>query len=405
MHPIHVIGAGIAPDDLAGQRLRMISGADVLVGGERLLARLRDFRGRTIVIKSPLEQVIRSIREEMSSGSLVVVVAEGDPGFFGIGRKLVSAFGRDKVILFPNVTTLQAAASRMKVPWESIRTVSLHGRADRRPLLRALTSGDLVGVFTDRDSDPAPLSAELTGRGVDGFRMWVFEDLGGEREKVHCLALEEARDRVFSPLNFLILERTQKPRIAPRLGLEDDQYLHEAGLITKKEVRAIGISCLQIEPEHTIWDLGAGCGSVSIESSLLAREGSVFAVEKSPARVEMIRRNIRRTGAYGVTVVPGTAPLCLGTLPDPDRIFVGGGLGRGMEMLEEPLTRLRPGGRVVLHLVLLGSLEAARTCLRSKGWEHEIIQVQVSRSRPLMGDERLESLNPVYVVSAVKPSG
>lgn len=403
MHPIHIIGVGIAPDDLSEPKLRMICNADVLVCGERLLKRFESFGGRRIVIKAPLEEIVHSIREEMDSGKLVVVVAEGDPGFFGIGRKLMRAFDRDQVTLIPNVTTLQAAASRMKMPWETIRTVSLHGRSDPHPLFRALASSDLVGVYTDKDSDPAALSGVLVARGVKGFRMWVFENLGDIEEKVGCYELEDAGNRIFSPLNFVILERVRRPELIPQFGMDDDLYLHSAGLITKKEIRAVGLAALRIEPHHTVWDLGAGCGSVSIEASILAHEGTVYAVEKDESRVEMIFGNRRRMGAYGVEVIRGTMPECLKDLPDPDRIFMGGGLGDGVEVLESAMSRLKPGGRMVLHLVLLGSMETVRACLRTKKWEYDLTQVQVSRSRALAGDERLEPLNPVYVVSIIKP--
>ncbi|PKN63883.1 MAG: bifunctional cobalt-precorrin-7 (C(5))-methyltransferase/cobalt-precorrin-6B (C(15))-methyltransferase [Deltaproteobacteria bacterium HGW-Deltaproteobacteria-15] len=403
MHPIHIIGVGIAPDDLSEPKLRMICNADVLVCGERLLKRFESFGGRRIVIKAPLEEIVHSIREEMESGKLVVVVAEGDPGFFGIGRKLIRAFERNQVVLIPNVTTLQAAASRMKIPWESVRTVSLHGRSDPRPLFRALASSDLVGVYTDKDSDPAALSGVLVARGVEGFRMWVFENLGDVEEKVGCYELEDAGSCIFSPLNFVILQRVRGPEIIPQFGMDDDLYLHSAGLITKKEIRAVGLAALRVEPPHIVWDLGAGCGSVSIEASLLAHEGAVYAVEKDESRVEMIFENRRRMGAYGVEVIRGTMPECLKNLPDPDRIFLGGGLGTGLGILEETLSRLKSGGRLVLHIVLLGSLGKVRMYLRSKRWNYSLTHVQVSRSRDLAGDERLESLNPVYILSIVKP--
>ncbi|RJR33405.1 MAG: precorrin-6y C5,15-methyltransferase (decarboxylating) subunit CbiE [Desulfobacteraceae bacterium] len=403
MKPLHIIGAGISPDDLSEQKSRLIYGADVLVCGERLLDRFGDFKGRRILVKAPLEDVVHSIREEMDSGKMVVVVAEGDPGFFGIGGRLMKAFDRDHVVVVPNVTTLQAAASRMKLPWESIRTVSLHGRSDHRPLFSALASSNLVGIFTDRDSDPALLSRLLTARGVEGFRMWVFENLGAIEEKIGCYELQDGGRRTFSPLNFVILERLRRPEITPQLGMDDDLYIHKAGLITKKEIRAAGLAALSVEPHHTVWDLGAGCGSVSIEAFLLAREGAVYAVEKDRSRVDLILENRRRMGAYGVEAICGTMPECLRELPDPDRIFMGGGLGSGVEVLEEALSRLNPGGHLVIHIVLLGSLEKVRKYLRSKGWKYNLTHIQVSRSRGIAGDERLEPLNPVYIVSIVKP--
>ena len=143
---------------------------------------------------------------------------------------------------------------------------------------------------------------------------------------------------------------------------------------------------------------------MAIEASLLAPEGRILAVEKKPSRCESIRLNIQRTGAYGVRVVEGEMPDCLKDLEDPDRVFIGGGLSRNDGVLEEALKRLKPGGKVVVHLVLMGSLQQAREILLGLGWPFTITQVQVSRSKGLAGDLRMEALNPVYVLSATKPN-
>ena len=187
------------------------------------------------------------------------------------------------------------------------------------------------------------------------------------------------------------------------LGLDDALYIHQRGLITKREIRVVGLSQLEIQPHHRVWDLGAGCGSVAIEASLLAHEGEVIAVEKDASRAKSIQKNVQRTGAYGVQVVHDSLPDCLDSLPEPDRIFIGGGTGHGINVLEQASERLKAGGKVVLHLVLMGSLERARNYLLDLGWPVNITQVQISRSESLAGDQRLEALNPVFILSATKP--
>ena len=157
-----------------------------------------------------------------------------------------------------------------------------------------------------------------------------------------------------------------------------------------------------MNPKHTVWDLGAGCGSVAIEASLLAHQGAVLAVERNGARVQLIRDNIRRMGAYGVQAVAGEMPQCLASLPDPDRIFMGGGMGEDDRVLEVAARRLKPGGRLVLHLVLMGSLSRARDYLMGLKWPFTVTQVAVSRSRSIAGDQRLAALNPVFIVAADK---
>jgi len=402
MPKVHIVGLGVDHGDLTPIISRRIQSAEVLVGGDRLLAMFQDHPGVKVPIKSPLGDVIERINQELKLHRDVVVLADGDPGFFGIGKRLIDDFGKDTVIIYPNVTTLQIAASRLKIPWHDIHTVSLHGRKDLQSLLTALVRNDRVAVFTDPNFHPAKIADELKHKGVDTFKIYVFEDLGTESEQIRCFELREVAKQSFSPLNFVILERTKPPEISLSLGLDDDLYLHQKGLITKKEIRAAGLSALKIEPRHTLWDLGAGCGSVAIEVSLLAYEGIVLAVEKDLERVQLIRKNIRRMGAYGVKVIHGEMPGCLESLPDPDRVFIGGGMGKDNRVLEEACKRLKPGGNLVLHLVLMSSLARAKDYLKALEWPFSITQVQVSRSKSTAGDQRLDALNPVFIFSSTK---
>ncbi|MDO8784661.1 MAG: precorrin-6y C5,15-methyltransferase (decarboxylating) subunit CbiE, partial [Syntrophales bacterium] len=392
MSNIHVVGLGVHPLDLPGEISRKIAEARVLVGGQRLLDHFPGHPAVKVPIRSPLQETIERIREEILEEREVVVLSDGDPGFYGIGRRLLDAFGRDAVILYPNVTTLQAATSRMKITWDDVQTVSLHGREDIRPLLRALVRGERVAVFTDPVFDPAKVADELIRRGVDTFEMHVFENLGMEGERIRSFPLSQAAATVFSPLAFVILERIRPPEIALSPGLDDELYLHQRGLITKKEIRAVGLSLLNIHPRHTVWDMGAGCGSVAIEASITAYRGIVLAVERDPERVRLIRENIRRTGAYSVEAVQGEMPACLESLPDPDRIFIGGGAGHDNRILEAAAGRLKPDGKIVLHTVLLGSLSRAGDYLTSMKWPFSITQIQVSRTKEMAGNRRLEPL-------------
>ncbi len=404
MQSVHVIGLGVDHQDLPEGISRRIEGADVLVGGIRLLEAFKNHPAVKIAVKSPLDKIVTRIKQKIEANKEVIVLADGDPGFFGIGKTLIRALGEENVQLYPNVTVLQAAAAKLKMPWEKAKTVSLHGRQDLWPLFRALVNHDLVGVFTDQTFHPGKIADALVQRGVDTFRMHIFENLGMKDESIKSVSPDEAKDGPYASLSFVLLERTKSPEIQLRLGLDDELYFHERGLITKKELRVVGLSQLEIQPHHTVWDLGAGCGSVAIEASLLAYEGEVVAVEKDAFRVKSIQKNIQKTGAYGVQIIHDSLPDCLDSLPEPDRIFIGGGTGHGINVLEQALERLKPGGNIVLHLVLMGSLERARNFLLDLGWPVNITQVQICRSESLAGDQRFEALNPVFILSASKPT-
>ena len=184
MHKVHVIGLGVDHRDISPIISKRIESAEVLVGGDRLLDIFRDHPALKVPIGSPLENVIERINRELQADREIVVLADGDPLFYGIGKRLIDALGREIVVFHPNVTTLQVAASRLRIPWHDIQTVSLHGRKDIRPLLADLVRNDRVAVFTDPDFHPAKIADELIRKGVDAFDMHVFEDLGTESEKM-----------------------------------------------------------------------------------------------------------------------------------------------------------------------------------------------------------------------------
>ncbi len=404
-HPqvIHIVGTGLDPSRLHPDVAALVEKADLIAGGARMIDAFPTHPAVRLPIQAPVSAVVEAVDRESRSGRRVVVLADGDPGFFGIGKTLIQALGVDRVQLHPNVTVLQAAAARIGTSWDDIRVVSLHGRSDLWPLRRNLAMGHRVGVYTDSSFHPAEIARNLIACGVENHGMVVFEDLGLPSERIRSFEdLSRVAEESFSALSFALVERLGPAALPPILGLRDDEVLHERGLMTKPEVRAIGLSLLRIEPGHVVWDLGSGSGAVAIEASRMAREGMVFAVEQDTERVERIRSNIRRTGAYVVEAVRGTMPGCLEGLPDPDRVFLGGGAG-GEGVLEGILDRLRPGGRLVIHVVLLGSLERARHLLEASGWSPGVTQVQIQRSMPLGRDLRLNALNPVFVLSADKP--
>ncbi|MGE4292043.1 MAG: precorrin-6y C5,15-methyltransferase (decarboxylating) subunit CbiE [Desulfovibrio sp.] len=410
---IHVIGMRPGSLELGPREWSILERAQVIAGGKRLLAACalastpeRPIRPeRQIPVAGPLDEVIRRIKRE--AHKRVAVLADGDPLFFGFGRMLVDAFGPERVVIHPNVTTMQLAASRLHIPWQTIETVSLHGRDDFTPLYAAISRTDKVTVYTDHVHGPASIAEALLKRGAEGFTLTVLEDLDTPQERIRRLTPEQAWDAEFSPLNVVLLERSHPAEIPLHLGVPDHLYMHEKNLITKQAVRSTGLGLLGVAPGHTVWDLGAGCGSVAIEASHLAVRGLVFAVEKDRRRAGMIRENVRRFGAWLVEVVRGEAPACLTNLPDPDRIFIGGGLGPdsgdGDTLLDTACSRLKRGGRLVIHCILLESLLRAKASLEKQGWPFGATQIMASTTDPLAGDLRFKAQNPVFILWAEKP--
>ena len=405
MIPVHVIGLGMSARDLPARSLEIIKSAEVLVGGRRHLTCFPDHPARKIELSAGFQEIFMQIRE-LAETEQVVVLASGDPNFYGVGPLLVDAIGAENVVLHPNITAVQAAFARLKMSWHDVEVVSLHARGWEE-LDKALYRAEKLAVYTDPEHSPGRIAEYLMTLGMDSARICVLEDLGMDSERVTWLEAEEATGQEFSALNLVAIFRGPVSDAGSKLhlGTPEDAFIHQAGLITKAEVRAVVLGALALGPGQVLWDLGAGCGSVGLEASLLVHKGRIVAVEKDPERVEQIRLNGRRFNVQDLTVVCGQAPECLDGLPSPDRVFVGGGGVRIEAILKSVIQRLGLDGRLVLTAVLFETLERARMVLYAAGWDVEVIQLQVSRGRKMGQGMRLEALNPVWILKGIPSKG
>jgi precorrin-6B C5,15-methyltransferase / cobalt-precorrin-6B C5,C15-methyltransferase len=402
---VALIGMGMGKDDLSALALRWIERAEVLIGGRRHLECFPEHTAERVLLRAPIGESIEKLRP-LFEQKRSVVLASGDPFFFGIGRRLAGVIGGDRVLSLPNVTSVQALFSRLAEPWEDVKVISLHGRGDvsqERGWLRELRIHRRVAVFTDPHHTPSWIAEQMIAVGVEGRVLVVAEDLGLPSERIQRLSLEEAEGMSFSPLNIVaILPEDGKDwslQPEPLFGAPESAFRHKAGLITKMEIRAVVLASLQLRPDLVLWDLGAASGSIAIEAARVASLKQVFAVEKNAERYLDLQENIRRFKGYEIRPLHGSAQDVIDRLPDPDRVFIGGSGGDLEEVLEQVASRLRPGGCVVQTAVTLETLQTARTFWSERSFESSIIQLQVSRSVPIGKTVRFQALNPVFVIT------
>ena len=404
MNPVHVVGIGLGPEDLTEKHREIIRQSDILVGGRRHLGYFKDYPGERLLIAGDVQKVFKQINDRMQN-SRVVVIASGDPNFFGIGPSLVEYLGEDNVVIHPNISVAAAAFSRIKLSWHDAVVVSLHGGKSEKEVLDAIIKKDKVAVFTDSKRTPAWLACKLIEINQDNLRVCIFEDLGSSNEHFAWYSPQEVAGKKFAALNIVIIIRTgNQLRQMPvaYFGMPEDAYAHEKGLITKAEVRAVAIARLRLFPHHVLWDLGGGSGSVSIEASLLVKDGMVICVEKRPERVEQIKRNIKQFQVTNVRVIHSHLPEGLKDLPRPDRIFIGGGGEDITGIIEMAGSYLRGGGTMVINTVLINRLEKITGVLKKMNFETEIVHVQIGRGKEMSYGVRMEALNPVWIITGTK---
>lgn len=399
---IAVIGAHGGGDDAALSKpvRAALEQADLVVGGRRLLSAVAPAARRTVVIGDDLATVLDAIDAEPG---VVAVLASGDPGFFGMVRPLAARFGAGLLDVHPAPSSVALAFARLGRSWDDAVVVSAHGRPLADAVARALRHPK-VAVLVSPENSPEVLGRALVESGCGERVVAVCSRLGLEDEMVVETDLAGLAAGTWDPLSVVILLAPDGPLGGGGLGddgaktlawgLPEERFDHRDGMITRAEVRAVALGKLDLPPAGVLWDVGAGSGSVGIEAARLCPGLAVHAIERDP--VDAARAVANATGhGVAVRVLVGEAPACLEGLPDPDRIFVGGG---GIDVLGACMARLRRGGRVVATYAALDRAAAAADRLGS------LTQISVSRGRRLPdGGLRLAAENPVFVVWGPRP--
>ncbi|MDR2850531.1 MAG: precorrin-6y C5,15-methyltransferase (decarboxylating) subunit CbiE, partial [Desulfovibrio sp.] len=364
LFPVTVLGI-CAEADVLQACARLIDTADVICAGRTLLEavgeKIKDTE-RLLPLTVPIAPVAQRIESLYAGGKRVLVLVNGDPLYFGIGATFIRALGADAVRVIPAVSILQLACARLGLPWHLVANISLHGRDNFTPLNVAAARGVPICALTDDVIGPDTLARHLLDRGADWFEAHVFEHLGTEQERERHLGLAETAEERFSSVCTTLLVPNAPVR-RPYPGIAEKDLAVEGGVFTKPSVRATALSLLRVRAHHTVWDIGAGSGVVALEACALAHAGHVVAVERNAVRAVCVYENRRRFGATVLDVCEGDAPHCLPPLPNPDRVFIGGGLSHeeGADILSHVWERLPGGGRVVTTCALLDTLDLCRT--------------------------------------------
>ena len=392
-----VVGVGgDGPAGLPPAVLERIEQANQLWGGEKLLALWPHHPAEKVVIGAGIDELVEKLKSRGENRT--VILASGDPGFYGITGTLSRHLSPEELEIIPHATSLQWAFARTGIPWSDAVFTSAHARPLAEVVGWAKRAAKL-GILTDPKQTPAMIARTLLDAGIEDCRTIVAENLGWPDERIVEARLAQLPEMEFAPLNVLLLLREAgwrpNPTFAPR---PDDAYVHRRGLITKSDVRALSLARLALRETDTVWDIGAGSGAMSVEMAELAWRGRVFAVEHDLENVGYIRENTRRFGALNVTVIEGHAPAALADLPEPNTVFIG---GTGSEM-GTILGRVReiapPGCRVVVNLATLENLHEALMVMRSFGWSPQVTQVNLAQGSEIAGMTRLAPLNPVFIV-------
>ncbi|MDR6999771.1 precorrin-6y C5,15-methyltransferase (decarboxylating) subunit CbiE [Neobacillus niacini] len=378
---------------------KWIDESDILVGGKRHLSFFSEYQGEKIVIEGGLSSLVDRLKSETKN---VVILASGDPLFYGIGGYLSSKIDLE---IYPHLSSVQLAFAKMGERWQDAYFTSVHGRS-MKGLAQRIDGKEKVAILTDMDNSPNKIAQYLLSFEMNEYQAFVGENLGGQNERCRWFSLEEMQDAEFTPLNVMVLKKTGKtPQWS--IGINDEEFFQrkpDKGLITKKEIRTLSISALHLKEDSIVWDIGTCTGSVAIEAAKIAREGQIFAIEKNEGDLENCKQNLVKF-RVDATLFQGKAPEGLDTFLDPDAVFIGGTAGGMGEILDICCSRLRADGHIVLNAVTIENLSEAMSAFKERGFDTAITLAQISRSKPILNLTRFDALNPIYIIEAWRQEG
>ncbi|MGK7932123.1 MAG: precorrin-6y C5,15-methyltransferase (decarboxylating) subunit CbiE [Microcystaceae cyanobacterium] len=412
---ISVVGIGLeGKDSLTTSVQQIVNEATVLVGGRRHLSYFPDHLGEKLEIKE-LTATINQLKSLINQQEKIVILATGDPLFFGIGRILVEHFSSHQLQFYPHLSCVQLAFNRLKIPSQDSQVISVHGR-DLHSFTSCLQKGvEKLAVLTDSINHPAAIANfYLSLDSPCHYTLFVCENLGDKSEKISqflpneisILGSQSVED--FSSLNVVIFIRQPAPLTIetgelPLFSLNDSDFISfsdHPNLMTKKEIRSLILGELALQPNQIIWDIGAGTGSVSIEIARLCPSSQIYAIEKTAMGISLIDKNSEKFQVANIITLQANAPNGLDGLPSPHRIFIGGTGGNLEAILSLCQDRLQDKGRLVMAFATLEHCGQVIEWLKQENWTYQLLQVQISRSSPVATLTRFSPLNPVMIITA-----
>ena len=391
---VYLIGVGLGnPATMTLAAQAAVAESPVLIGAARLLA---GYGGKICLPLVAAEEIAAAIR--VQDRGPVAVLLSGDVGFYSGAKNLYPLLTDCQVEVIPGISSLVYFCARLRTPWQDVRLVSAHGRSHNAP--GEIQSHRRTFVLTGGSYRAEDLCADLCAWGMGDVRITVGERLSYPDEAITAGAARELAGRKFDSLSVVLAENDAPVcRTWSAPGLPDDRFLRDRVPMTKEEVRTLALSKLRLEPWHTLWDVGAGTGSVSVEGALALPAGRVFAVERKAEAAALLRLNREQFGLTNLHLVEGAAPEALRELPAPDRVFLGGTAGE-MEAILRLALEKNPAARFVATAVTLETVAELLRCFAALGLgDVDMVQIAATRTRRAGGYHLMDAQNPVWIAS------
>ncbi|MCD7820219.1 MAG: precorrin-6y C5,15-methyltransferase (decarboxylating) subunit CbiE, partial [Lachnospiraceae bacterium] len=409
---ISCIGIGMGtPETLTREAAKEICEAQVIFGAKRILDSARALLRESADGRSPLSTVMeynaQKIYDWLEAHPQVrraAILMSGDVGFYSGARQVAEVFPAGEVRYYCGISSIAYFASKIPTSWQDAKLLSAHGK--ELALLNYVKKYPKIILLVGGAKDVERLCRELCDGGMDQVRVTTGSNLSYPEEMVRRgspadfldLSAVSSKDKAAADLYIMMVENPDAGEIITP-GIPDEKFVRGKVPMTKEEIRALSVAKLRLKEDSVIYDIGAGTGSVSAECARLCTAGKVYAIERNPEGIALIRENGKKIGVSNLVPIEGTAPDAMRNLPAPTHAFIGGTSGSMREIIETLLEK-NPSIRIVINTVTLESIAEVTELVRKMGLEDaDIVQISAAKSRTLGGYHMMTAHNPVYIVS------
>lgn len=412
---IHIIGLDVvAQARLSAAALEAIKRADLVIGSSRQLALIDDVLAQQKT--PPVKQLLPALSELRGvlagySDRSVVVLASGDPLFYGIGRWFTKNIDTNQLAFYPAVSSVQAACHALGLALQDVEVVSLHGRPLEK-IRTKLQANQTLLVLTDKFSTPRALAQECLLAGFNDSQLSVCENLGYPHQRIRHYSAEQLlglTELEVDPLHVTVIQIAGLGGVQPITpGIADQLYqtgqTAGTGMITKREARLVVLSMMQVSNDDVIWDVGAGCGGVSVELARWNDRATIYAVEQNAERWALLKKNCTQFGVVSNCFpILGRAPEALMNLPSPSKIFIGGSDGELTVLLPQLWTKLAVNGVLMVTAVTDQTRQALETfCQSLTNADIECVELAVGRGELTQTGFEFNKKRPVVILKLLK---
>lgn len=393
---IYIIGIGMGNLSCLTERAKiLLEEAEVIIGAARIIKEIQSWHShlQEFIVEYFPDKIVRQIKQ--SGKRRIVVAMSGDSGFYSGAKKLFIELEKAgiPVQIEPGISSLSYFASRLKLPWEDIKIVNLHGNTENLPAM--LRKHEKVFAITGGQTEE--ICKELTEAGFGDISLYIGKRLSYPEEEIIRTTPKEYKEKEKEPLTVLLFIREKERRFVTA-GIPDNAFVRGNIPMTKSEIRALILSKLAVKETDIIYDVGAGTGSVSVELAIAAYRGKVYAVECQKEALFLIQENKKRFGCSNLEIIPGMAPEAIEGLLPADIVFIGGTKGNLFFILKQIIEK-KHTVRIAVSAVTLETISEVFSNMEQLGIQIiDASQIAVTKLEKVGNYHMMKAQNPIFLV-------